>query len=53
MSKVRLHQLVSQCMWFARCTREAIDTVKHPILGNVPICQHCKDKLERISNARP
>ncbi|QIN94208.1 hypothetical protein PP459_gp025 [Streptomyces phage Wakanda] len=33
------------CEWFAKCTNEADGVVKHPILGDVPTCQRCADKL--------
>lgn len=32
------------CEWYALCDREAIGTTKHPIIGDVPICQRCADK---------
>lgn len=31
------------CAWFALCTREAVTTVPHPVLGDVPCCQRCAD----------
>ena len=34
------------CEWFALCTRAAVGTVAHPVLGEVPACQHCVDKLD-------
>lgn len=34
------------CEWFALCDRPADGTVKHPILGNVPCCKRCADKLD-------
>lgn len=33
------------CEWFALCTNEAAGTVTHPVLGEVPTCQSCADKL--------
>jgi hypothetical protein len=41
-----------KCKWFLRCTNDAVTTEKHPILGDVPICQRCKDKVERIAKGR-
>jgi hypothetical protein len=35
------------CEWFALCTNNAIGTAPHPILGAVPICQRCADKMEK------
>lgn len=34
------------CEWFLLCTNEADGTVEHPILGSVPTCQRCADKLD-------
>jgi len=32
-----------KCQWFARCTRPAVTSVPHPVLGEVPCCQKCAD----------
>lgn len=37
---------VPTCQWFARCDRPAVGVVDHPMLGDVPCCQQCADKLE-------
>lgn len=34
-----------ECMWFVMCTRTAIGTTPHPILGLVAVCQRCADKM--------
>jgi hypothetical protein len=34
------------CQWFAACTREAHAVVTHPVLGYVPTCQACAEKLD-------
>lgn len=34
------------CEWFALCDHDAIGVTPHPILGDVPICQRCADKLD-------
>ena len=34
------------CEWFAGCTREAIGTTQHPILGAVPVCGTCASMLD-------
>jgi hypothetical protein len=34
------------CRWFALCDHEAVGTVPHPVLGDVPACQRCVDKLD-------
>lgn len=33
------------CEWFAACSNDATGNVAHPILGLVPTCQRCADKL--------
>lgn len=33
------------CEWFLMCLNPAVGTVKHPILGNVPICDRCADTV--------
>ena len=35
----------TRCEWFALCDHVAAGVVHHPILGNVPTCQRCADKL--------
>lgn len=34
------------CEWFALCTNDADGLVWHPVLGDVPTCQRCADKLD-------
>ncbi len=33
------------CMWFAMCLRDAVTTMSHPVMGDVPICGECNDKV--------
>jgi hypothetical protein len=33
------------CMWFALCDHQAVTTEAHPVLGDVPICTRCKEKI--------
>jgi hypothetical protein len=40
------------CAWWAMCTNAATTTLPHPIIGEVPICDRCKAKVERIRGAR-
>ena len=36
------------CAWWALCTRPATGTQPHPILGPVPICGPCAEKVARL-----
>jgi hypothetical protein len=33
------------CEWFATCDHAAVGTTPHPVLGDLPVCQRCADKL--------
>lgn len=33
------------CEWFRDCFRPSAGTVEHPILGPVPCCTRCAEKL--------
>ena len=37
------------CRWFLRCENPATVTLPHPILGAVPACQSCADKVARLT----
>lgn len=37
------------CEWFALCENESTGTQPHPILGDVPICGRCKEKVEALT----
>lgn len=39
---------VQTCEWFALCGNPAVTTEPHPILGDVPICQRCADKVAAL-----
>lgn len=43
---------VPLCAWWAMCTNLATGTRFHPMLGDVPICGRCRDKIERLGGAR-
>jgi hypothetical protein len=38
-----------RCEWFLLCERAATTTRHHPILGDVPICAPCDERIERLS----
>ena len=35
----------ANCEWFAGCDRPADVVVDHPILGGIPSCQRCQDRM--------
>jgi len=37
------------CQWFLLCKNKAVKTRDHVILGAVPICKRCDDKIEFLS----
>lgn len=39
------HPAVPVCGYFAFCTNVAEGTIPHPILGDVPTCQRCADRV--------
>lgn len=36
------------CQWFALCENQATHTMTHPILGEVPICDRCQEKYDKL-----
>lgn len=36
-----------KCRWFLHCVRPARMTRRHPVLGEVPICSTCDQRVER------
>jgi hypothetical protein len=36
------------CEWWAMCANEATGTMPHPIIGDVPICDRCRAKVEQL-----
>ena len=53
MIRRRRRALITQmCEWFTLCFNEATTTRSHPILGDVPICQRCQDKMDRLASNR-
>jgi hypothetical protein len=35
------------CQWWLNCDNPATTVRSHPILGDVPICKRCDDKISR------
>jgi hypothetical protein len=40
------------CEWFALCDHQATGTLDHPVLGAVPICDRCRDRVEAMREGR-
>ena len=38
-----------ECQWFALCSNPSDTFLDHPILGDVPICKRCFEKIETLS----
>lgn len=38
-----------ECQWWLLCENQATTQRHHPILGMVPICQRCDEKVEALS----
>lgn len=36
------------CEWFAMCDHETTEGASHPILGVVPICARCAERMEIV-----
>jgi hypothetical protein len=34
------------CEWFARCANQTSRAAGHPILGPVPICDRCAERMD-------
>jgi len=41
-----------QCQAFILCCNEATTTIPNPIVGDVPCCRRCKERLEKLSAPR-
>lgn len=39
---------VEICQWWFLCDNKATQTQSHPTLGDVPICDRCKAKYDRL-----
>jgi len=45
---VRAKAGAETCRWFLRCTRSSAGSRRHPVLGLVPICKECAEKVARL-----
>jgi hypothetical protein len=50
LQRARERKAKTECRWFLRCENPATTTRKHPILGDVPICERCNSKMKEIVN---
>lgn len=39
------------CQWYALCDNTATTHIPHPILGDVPTCERCANKYERLGRS--
>jgi hypothetical protein len=39
---------IPACQWFALCPNEAVTMRPHPILGEVPICERCDERISAL-----
>lgn len=47
MEPTRPGEAAVRCEWFAWCDRQAVVEVSHPILGGVPVCDRCEQRIRR------
>lgn len=36
------------CQWWALCDHPATGAMPHPVIGNVPICDRCRKKVNEL-----
>lgn len=41
--------IATVCGWFAACDNISTGAMAHPILGDVPICDRCRAKTDRLT----
>ena len=39
----------NNCKVFLLCKNKATTTIPHPILGKVPACKRCADKMKKLA----
>lgn len=40
---------LERCKYFLLCDQPAIKCIEHPLLGPVPTCQRCSDKIDALA----
>jgi hypothetical protein len=48
LEKVQREHVDGQCEWYLLCTNASTHDEPHPILGNVPTCDRCGEKIQRL-----
>ena len=49
MSDVKELEQTVTCEWWLLCANDANQAMHHPVLGYVPICDRCLEKVETLS----
>jgi hypothetical protein len=47
--QVHVVAIASVCAWFAGCDNISTGAMAHPIIGDVPICDRCRARVERAA----
>ena len=42
-------KLTKRCRWFLLCQNRAATTRLHPVLGEVPCCERCAARVDRMT----
>lgn len=45
--------MIIPCQWFLQCFNKPAGTARHPILGDVPICHRCLERMAAIDPDHP
>jgi hypothetical protein len=48
LEKVQREHVDGRCEWYLLCTNASTHDEPHPILGNVPTCDRCGEKIQRL-----
>lgn len=47
--EVQTVAIASVCAWFAGCDNISTGAMSHPVIGDVPICDRCRERAERAA----